>query len=84
MSKWDKLILRIKSLDKNMRFEELQKVLEFYGYQIYAPRGGSSHCTFRKDNEKAITIPKYKPVKVFYVALVKEIVEMEEKKHENN
>ena len=52
--------------------------------KINAPRGGSSHCTFRKDNEKAITIPKHKPVKVFYVALVKEIVEMEEKKHENN
>ena len=38
MSKWDKLILRIKSLDRNMRFEELQKVLEFYGYKINAPR----------------------------------------------
>ena len=84
MSKWDKLILRIKSLDKNMRFEELQKVLEAYGYEMNAPKGGSSHYTFRKDGEMAITIPKHRPVKNFYVALVKEIVEMEEKKNENN
>lgn len=84
MSKWDKLILRIKSLDKNMRFEELQKVLKAYGYEMNAPKGGSSHYTFRKDGEMAITIPKHRPVKIFYVALVKEIVEMEEKKNENN
>ena len=40
MSKWDKLILRIKSLDKSMRFEELQKVLEAYGYKMERPKGG--------------------------------------------
>ena len=48
MSKWDKYFLRIKSLDKNMRFEELQKVLEAYGYKMERPKGGSSHCSFRK------------------------------------
>ena len=48
MSQWEKLLLRITSLDKNLRFEELRKVLESYGYTMSAPRGGSSHCTFRK------------------------------------
>ena len=28
MSKWDKLLLRICSLSKDLRFEELRKVLE--------------------------------------------------------
>lgn len=28
MSKWDKLLLRIYSLSKDLRFEELRKVLE--------------------------------------------------------
>ena len=43
MSQFDKLLQRIRSLDKNMRFEELQKVLEHYGYTMYGgPAGGSS------------------------------------------
>ena len=49
MSKWDKLIKKICELDKNMRFDELRKVLESYGYEMQAPRGGSSHYTFRKN-----------------------------------
>lgn len=48
MSKWDKLIKRICSLSKDMRFDELRKVLESYGYTMNAPKGGSSHYTFRK------------------------------------
>jgi len=35
MSKWDKLIARICALSKDMRFDELRKVLESYGYVIY-------------------------------------------------
>ena len=48
MSKWDKLLSRILSLDNELRFQELKKVLEYYGYEMNSPRGGSSHCTFRK------------------------------------
>ena len=48
MSKWEKLIARICSLSKALRFDELRKVLENYGYEMNAPRGGSSHYTFRK------------------------------------
>lgn len=48
MSKWDKLLERICSLSKDLRFEELRKVLESFGYVMNAPRGGSSHYTFRK------------------------------------
>jgi len=48
MSKWDKLITRICNLSKDIRFDELRKVLESYGYEMNAPRSGSSHYTFRK------------------------------------
>ena len=58
MSKWDKLLARICSLSKDMRFSELQKVLESYGYEMQAPKGGSSHYTFRKPGAMPITIPK--------------------------
>ena len=45
MSKWDKLITRICNLSKDLRFDELRKVLESYGYEMNAPRSGSSHYT---------------------------------------
>ena len=47
MSKWDKLLTRICALSKDLRFDELRKVLESYGYVMNAPKGGSSHYTFR-------------------------------------
>lgn len=78
MSKWDKLLSRILSLDKNMRFEELKKVLESYGYEMKSPSGGSSHCTFRKQGHNPITIPTHIPIKLIYVEMVKEIVETED------
>ncbi len=83
MSKWDKLLKRIYSLSKDFRFEELRKVLESYGYQMNAPKGGSSHYTFRKAGCQPITIPKHESIKKVYVEMVKQIVESEEKNSEN-
>ena len=78
MSQFDKLLARIRALEKNMRFEELRKVLEYYGYSMRNPRGGSSHYTFYKEDCNPITIPKHEPIKVAYVKLVKAVVESEE------
>ena len=84
MSKWDKLLQRIKTLSSDLRFDELRKVLEEYGYKMNGPRGGSSHYTFRKVGCKTITIPKHTTIKKIYVEIVKEIVESEEKDSENS
>ena len=84
MSKWEKLLQKILSLSKDMRFDELRPVLESYGYEMNAPRGGSSHYTFRKDGCQPITIPKHEPIKKVYVQMVKEIVESEVQRHEND
>ncbi len=83
MSKWDKLLMRISTLSKDLRFDELKKVLESYGYVMYAPRGGSSHFTFRKPGCNPITIPKHEPIKKVYVEMVKNVVESEVNHHEN-
>lgn len=64
MSQWDKLLKRILYLDKDMRFEELKKVLEYYGYE----------CSQKKESCNSITIPRHKPIKRVYVEMVKEIV----------
>lgn len=83
MSKWDKLLTRISALSKDLRFDELRKVLESYGYVMNAPKSGSSHFTFRKKGCQPITIPKHEPIKKVYVELVRQIVESEAMNDEN-
>ena len=83
MSKWDKLIARICNLSKDLRFDELRKVMESYGYEMNVPRGGSSHYTFRKPGCMPITIPKHEPIKKVYVEMVRQIVESEAKNDED-
>ena len=77
MSQIEKLIERIGTVPNDLRFEEVRKVLEYYGYTMYAPHGGSSHCTFRKPGKPPITIPRHSPVKRIYVLMVKEVIENE-------
>ena len=83
MTKWDKLIAKILTLSKDLRFDELRKVLENYGYEMHAPRSGSSHYTFRKPGCQPITIPKHEPIKKVYVEMVRQIVESEASNNEN-
>ena len=84
MSQWDKLLSRICSLSKDLRFDDLCKVLENCGYEMNAPRGGSSHCTFRKPGCRPITIPKHESIKKVYVEMVKQVVESEAENNEND
>lgn len=49
-----------------------------------APKGGSSHYTFRKHGYSPITIPKHKPIKKIYIEMVREVVEREEAANANN
>ena len=76
-AQFDKLIQEILTLSKDLRFSELKKILEFYGYTMTAPKSGSSHYTFRKTGCNPITIPKHEPLKKVYVQMVKDIVEAE-------
>ena len=84
MSRWDKLIKRILSLSNDLRFDELRRILESYGYTMNAPRSGSSHYTFRKEGCAPITIPKHEPIKKVYVLMVKEVIESEAKNNEDS
>ena len=84
MSKWDKLLARICGLSRDLRFAELRKVLESYGYEMRQPSGGSSHCTFRKAGCAPITIPMHEPIKKVYVMMVKEVVESEVSNREDD
>ena len=77
MAQWEKLLSKIKSLNKELRFEELKKVLEKYVYKMTSPASGSSHYTFRKEGCNPITIPKHEPIKTVYVKMVRAVVEAE-------
>lgn len=77
------MLARVRTLSKDMRFEKLRRVLEMYGYMMYAPKSGSSHYTFRKPGCQPITIPKHTPINKVYVEMVKQVVESEEEKSEN-
>lgn len=83
MSQWDKLIQRILDLSKDLRFDELKKVLLDYGYEMKGPRKGSSHYTFRKKGCPVITIPKHDPIKRVYVEMVRDVVLNEVDDNEN-
>ena len=83
MSQWDKLLKKILAMDNNLRFRELKKILESYGYTLSSPRSGSSHCTFRKTGREPITIPKNEPIKLIYVKMVREVIEKENKDEES-
>jgi len=78
MSIHEKLIDKVMALDRNMRFDELSKVLKTLGYDGKPPRGGSSHVTFRKNGKMPITIPVACPIKVAYIKMVKDAILNEE------
>ena len=78
LSKWEKLLAKIMMLSKDMRFAELQKILESYGYEGRKPGSGSSHWTFRKQGKPPITVPESEPVKMAYVKMVRDIIESED------
>ncbi len=84
MSQFDKLLERIRFLDNNMRFNEVRKILEAYGYTMSGPNRGSNHKTFRKSGCHPITIPAHEPIKRVYIIMVKKAIESEANDEEND
>jgi hypothetical protein len=78
LSKWEKLLSKITTLSKDVRFAELKRILESYGYEGRKPGSGSSHWTFRKQGKPPLTIPENEPIKLVYVRMVRDIIESEE------
>lgn len=71
MSKWEKLLEKIRNNPKAVTFEEVDKVLRSMGYVPSQPRGGSSHYTYRKKGCMPLTVPRKEPyVKETYVRTV--------------
>ncbi|MBM4137045.1 MAG: type II toxin-antitoxin system HicA family toxin [Nitrospira sp.] len=72
MGKMEKLLEKIKTNPKNVRFEELCKILKSKGYDIINVKG--SHYSF-SNGEKTITIVKpHGENKFCHVLDVKEVI----------
>ena len=68
MTKLDKLFSDIVNNPKDVRFEDIDKVLKYYGFECRNPKGGSSHYTyFHSLLPDILTIPKSRPIKAVYV-----------------
>ncbi|WP_258394742.1 type II toxin-antitoxin system HicA family toxin [Paenibacillus sp. MDMC362] len=55
----------MKNRPNGIRFEELVKVLDHYGYILIRTRG--SHHIFRNESGDTFPIPRQSPVKAVYV-----------------
>lgn len=74
MSKKEKLLQKIKNNPTNVKFDTIQSLLLYLGFDERTPRRGSSHHTFTYRNH-ILTVPKHKPVKTIYIKKVLSILE---------
>ncbi len=75
MTKKEKLLSKIKNNPKNIRFEEIDKILLDLGFERFQPSKGSSHYTYILEKHR-LTIPYKKPfVKVIYIKKAIEIID---------
>lgn len=72
MSKLKKLLEKINNNPRQVRFEELDKILLHYGFSKRQPRSGSSHYTYKLGKFR-LTVPFKQPhIGAAYVELALE------------
>lgn len=79
LSRREKQIRAWRNNPRNVDFEQLKAVLEYYGCYVRQPRGGSSHYVFGHQALYEITVVRDHPLKPIYVkralALIDDIKE---------
>ena len=68
MSNIDKLISRPENNPNNASFDDLKRILEYFGWELRSVRG--SHYKFYKQGSKPIIIPFHKPIKAYYTQMI--------------
>lgn len=77
VSQLEKLLAKIKNNPKQVRFEELDKVLIRAGFQRRQPGSGSSHYVYIR-GQAVIVVPYHQPhIKAVYVERAIKILEGE-------
>ena len=75
MTQWDKLLEKLTSCSSEIRYQDLEHILFYFGYTKKETNSGSSHVTFRKAGHYPITIPRHSPIKKAYIKLGRDAVE---------
>ena len=84
MSKLEKLRKRIEQGPKHVRFEDLDKLLLAYGFEVRRPKRGGSHYYYSKGKIK-ISVPKRRPhVLPAYVRLALKAIDQAEEEGKKN
>ncbi|MFD0765654.1 type II toxin-antitoxin system HicA family toxin [Mucilaginibacter lutimaris] len=86
MTKQDKLINRLLSVPKDFTWDELCKVVAFYGYEeLTGGKTGGSRRRFVDGNKNIITLHKPHPANVVKSYTIKEVIaHLKEKGHIQN
>ena len=75
MSQDEKLLQRIRNNPKTVSFDELDKVLRWYGFECRQPKSGSSHYVYILGRHR-VAVPYKRPhVKQVYVKEVLDILD---------
>lgn len=70
MSQWEKLYKKIRNNPRNVKFEEIDRLLRHAGFVRRQSNSGGSHYSYSHEQlSEILTIPKNKPVKAFYIKL---------------
>lgn len=73
MSRKEKLLRRLLGLPKDLRFDELEKILLWSGYTLDRTQG--SHAMYVKAGYPTLTIPIKSPVKSYLIKQVLNAIE---------
>ncbi len=77
MSRKDKLIAKLLALPKDMSFSDVQKILEWHGYELNRVKG--SHHMFTKTDFDPVVIPVHnKSVKIDYLKKIIKAIPLED------
>jgi len=74
MARKEKLLGRLRNNPNNVRFEDLDKLLQWYGFESRTPHGGS-HYIYKRKGCRPLSIPRRRSVGRVYVKRALALIE---------
>lgn len=74
MSQIQKLLQAIKRNPKDVPWEDIDRLLRYYGFEC-RHQGGSHYTYYHSELEEILTIPRRRPVKAVYVKQALRLIE---------
>jgi hypothetical protein len=61
MTKREKLIEKLRNNPRNARFEQIDSLLTYYGFERRQTKSGTSHYVYKREGYPPITVPYKRP-----------------------